>query len=41
MSTLKNALKSLEYVPGRANINEQPVDAENEDEENINAEDAH
>ncbi|CDW78881.1 UNKNOWN [Stylonychia lemnae] len=33
ISTLKNAIKSLEQVPGRQSIDEMPADAENEDDD--------
>lgn len=33
ISTLKNAIKSLEYNPGRQSINELPADDEVEDDE--------
>jgi hypothetical protein len=36
LSTLRNALKSLDQLPGKNNLNELPVEVENEDDEHIN-----
>ena len=36
LSTLKNALKSLDQVPGKLDISEQAAEVENEDDEVIN-----
>jgi hypothetical protein len=33
ITSLKHAIKSLEYMPGRASINEEPVEYENEDDD--------